>query len=327
MPESRNMRSGAERGRQRPAAPPLGGDAGQGLNSRYLRLADLRRLRHLSFASRRVVEGQYAGRHASSVRGHSVEFNDYRQYMPGDEAGDIDWKVYGRSDKMFIKLFEHQSDMSVNLLLDASASMSYRGLQRGDSKYDRACRLAAAVAFLTTNQQDQVSFALAQGGLRDFFRPHGSFGHFVSILRTMESARPGGQAGLPGALRQMATLIGRRGLLIVFSDLLDEPEEIFNALAIFTHRGSEVILFHVLHADELRLPPLDQALFIDSETGRSLSTNVADVRAAYERKLANYLSVWSSNCKGRGIDYKLVSTAADYKQALAEYLFQRASMD
>jgi len=132
-----------------------------GLNRKYLRTQDLRRLKNVFFSSRRVVEGQYAGRHASPQRGHSVEFNDYRQYMPGDEVADIDWKVYGRSDKMFIKLFEHQSDMTVNLVVDGSASMAYAGLDGRYSKYDHACLMAAAIAFLTTKQQDKVSFALA----------------------------------------------------------------------------------------------------------------------------------------------------------------------
>jgi len=122
---------------------------GTGLNSKYLRVTELRRMRNMFFASRRVVEGQYAGRHATSMRGHSVEFNDFRQYMPGDELADIDWKVYGRTDKLFIKLFEHQSDMTVNLLVDASASMAYSGMddKGGRSKYDQACMLASSATY------------------------------------------------------------------------------------------------------------------------------------------------------------------------------------
>jgi len=186
--------------------------------------------------------------------------------------------------------------------------------------------LAAAIGFLTTSQQDKVAFALAQKGLSGFIRPHGSIGHFCQVLRTMEAARPSGDANLADALRQMAPLIGRRGLLIVLSDLLDDPEDVLNALSVWTHRGSEVILLHVLHADELRLPAVHEALFIDSETKRRLSTNVGDIRQAYEKRLSQFLELWSSNCKGRGIDYKLVSTDMNYGDALEQYLFQRASM-
>jgi len=298
-----------------------------GQNRKYLHLQELRRLRNVFFSSRRVVEGQYAGRHASPQRGHSVEFNDFREYVPGDEISDIDWKVYGRTDKLFIKLFEHQSDMTVNLLVDSSASMAYAGPNGGQqSKYDQACMMAAAVAFLTTKQQDKVSFGLAREGLAAFHRPHGSYGHLMNILDSMEGAQQVGGAGLDKALRKMATLIGRRGLLVIFSDLLDDQEEIFNSLSIFTHRGSEVILFHILHADELKLPAMQEALFRDSESGDRMSVNVEDVRRAYERRLGHFLSGWSTSCRGRGIDYNLVSTSTSYHKALEQYLFKRASM-
>ena len=216
--------------------------------------------------------------------------------------------------------------MTVNLLVDASASMGYAGLTGTYSKYDHACMMAAAIGFLTTKQQDKVSLGLARDGLKDFHRPYGSFGHFAGILKTMEAARPTGRADMPDALRKMASIIGRRGLLIVFSDLLDDPETMFDALSIFTHRGSEVILFHILHADELKLPDVHEAVFIDSESHRRLSTNVGDIRAAYETRLAAFLDTWSAACRGRAIDYKIVSTATNYSEALQQYLLQRASM-
>lgn len=298
-----------------------------GLNSRYLRVQDLRRLKNLFFSSRRVVEGQYAGRHSSPQRGHSVEFSDYRQYMPGDEVADVDWKVYGRSDRLYVKLFEHQSDMTVNLLVDASASMGYAGLDGGGiSKFDHACRMAAAVAFLTTRQQDKVSFGLSQDGLKAFHRPHGSFVHLREILDAMEQARPRGEAKLAHALRSMAGRIGRRGLLVVFSDLLEDPEAILNAVSIFSHHGSEVIVFHVLHADEQHLPEMGDALFQDSESGERIALNVDDVRGAYERRLRQFLGTWETAFRGRGIDYHRVSTATEYVRALEGYLYQRASL-
>ena len=306
-------------------AEPSAADAG-GLNHKYLRLQDLRRLKNVFFSSRRVVEGQYAGRHSSPQRGHSVEFNDYRQYMAGDEIGDVDWKVYARSDKMFVKLFEHQSDMTVNLVVDASASMAYGGLRSGHRKYDQACMMAAAIAFLTTQQQDRISFGLAQGGLHQFHRPYGAFTHLLGILKTMEQVVPQGQANLAEALRRTAALIGRRGLLGVFSDLLDDQQAILDAMAVFTHRGSEVILFHILHADELKLPSMQEAIFRDSETLAAMGLHVEDVRKEYEQRLSRYLETWATACRGRGIDYNLVSTAVNYSQALAHYLYQRAGM-
>jgi uncharacterized protein (DUF58 family) len=248
--------------------------------------------------------------------------------MPGDEIADIDWKIYGRSDKLFVKLFEHQSDMTVNLLVDASASMAYRGLDGPGrpSKYDHACMMGAAVGFLTVKQQDKVSFALAQGGLAGFRRPHGSMQHLVGILDAMEAARPRGIARLGAALRDLGVLIGRRSLLVVFSDLLDDQQEVFDGLSVFTHRGSEVILFQVLHADELNLPKMQNAVFQDSENARRVSLNVEDVRSAYGDRLRRFIDGWSAACKARGIDHNVVSTATHYSRALEQYLFQRASM-
>ncbi len=323
---------------------------------RYLRVADLRRLRHMFFASRRVVEGQYAGRHASPQRGHSVEFNDYREYIPGDPLTDVDWKVLGRSDRMYIKLFEHQSDMTVNLLVDASASMAYRGADAivGDgsswlsrvslaaskrrrrshadaidrpSKYDHACLMAAAIAFLTTKQQDKVAFGVARDGLAEFHRPAGSHVHLSNILRAMEQVAPRGQARLAEALKDLARRVSRKGLVVIFSDLLEEREPLLKAISAFTARGNEVIVFQIMHAEELRLPgDVADAVFVDSETGTRRRLNVDDIRDAYQQRLRGFLDAWSAALKARGVDHQIVSTATPYNQALERYIFNRASM-
>lgn len=321
------------------------------LQHKYLRIQDLRCLRHLFFASRRPVEGIYAGRHASPQRGHSVEFNDYRAYMPGDELADIDWKVYGRSDRLFVKLFEHQSDMTVHLLVDASASMNYpykiqdprskvqsqrqarqdssSALDLGpwtlDSKYDHACRIAASIGFLSTRQQDKVSFAVARGGLRHFHRPGGAIGSLLSILRMMEQVQLGEEANLAEAIDAMASRVPRRGLLIVLSDLLEEPEPILRAMSTFTQRGGEVIVFHILHSDELNLPDAEDAIFTDAESGQRLTASIPDLRAAYEKRMEQFMVTWSAALRGRSIDYQLATTNAPYQKALEHYLFARAS--
>lgn len=297
-----------------------------GLSSKYLRVEELRWLKNLFFASRRIVEGRYAGRHCSRQRGHSVEFNDYRPYMQGDEPSDIDWKIYARSDRLYVKLFEQQSDMSVNILVDASASMSYSGIDgQGVSKYDHACRMAAAIAFLAVKQQDRTSLALARDGMHSFLRPQGSFRHFCDMLREMEGTEPTGRADLPVALREVVRRTRRRGLLVVFTDMLDDPKAILEALSIFTHRGGEVIVFQVLHDDELNLPDVPEAVFVDSETNERLGLNVPDIRRAYARKLDAFLDLCGSLCRGRGIDYNLVPVSKSYVDALRDYLLRRAS--
>lgn len=181
-------------------------------------MQDLRRLTQFFFTGRKPIEGQYSGQHATPQIGQSVEFRDYRQYMPGDEIGSIDWKIYGRSDKLFIKIFEHQADLTVNLLVDASASMAYRGVNRSrrrilpweppieepPSKFDYACSLAAAIGFLIVKQHDRVGFSLAQGGLSQFLAARGTLTHLTAILDGMEQARPQGEARLAEAIRDLA---------------------------------------------------------------------------------------------------------------------------
>jgi uncharacterized protein (DUF58 family) len=294
-----------------------------GLNRRYLRPADLRRLRALFFSGRRAIEGQYSGRHASRQRGHSVEFRDYREYLPGDDLGSVDWKVFGRSDRLVVKIYEHQTELTVNLLVDASASMAYRGAGER-SKYDQACALAAALAFLVCKQHDRVSLAFAQNGLQHHQRAQGSMTHLAALLDLMERVRPRNAAGLPQALRDLAGATRRRDLTIVLSDLWEDREEIRRSLAVPLARGGEVILFHILHADELELPRWEHGLFIDSETGERLRVNVPDVRAVYAERLRGHLDGWRRAAAGAGIDYNLVSTAEPYHLALERYLFRRA---
>ena len=206
--------------------------------------------------------------------------------------------------------------------------MAYAGHQgKGDSKFDHACRMAAAIGFLTAKQQDKVSFALAQEGLASFLRARGDLGHFCDLLRTMEAIQPRGRADLADALHQLAGMIRRRGVLVVFTDLLEvDLPAVFDALSIFMHRGGEVIVFHVMHAEEMRLPDVADALFIDSESGGRLRLNVTDIRAAYDERLRHFLAQCSAGCRGRGMDYNLVPTGQHYTEALSEYLFKRASI-
>jgi uncharacterized protein (DUF58 family) len=328
---------------------------------RYLRIQDLRRLRHMEFASRRLAEGRLTGRHDSRQRGRSIEFNDYRQYMPGDELADLDWKVYGRSDRLYVKLYEHETDLTVNVLVDASASMDYAGLEGGAglrdatglpalgsrlsarrrgvkptgdgrqptadstiSKFDQACFIAAAISFLVAKQRDRVLFGLAQGGLQSVHRPASSMRHLLAILEAMEQARPGGEAAVAGAIEQLCAVNPRKGVLVLISDLLDDREGILRALDTYRARGSEIIVFHVLHADELRLPEAANGMFIDSESGARVRVNVDDVRAAYEERMRSFLRTWAEACRRRGIDYNLVSTAESYYKPLERYLLRRS---
>ncbi|QQE11264.1 DUF58 domain-containing protein [Planctomycetota bacterium] len=327
----------------------------QNFSHRYLRVQDLHNLRNQMFVPKRVIEGLYAGKHATPQRGHSVEFNDYREYVPGDDIADIDWKVYGRSDRLYIKQFEHQADMTVNILIDASASMNYAGYDAkvsnaksgswiskvksvankfehsaqdrafsNPTKYDQACLMAAAIAFLTIKQQDRVSFGLSQKGLLKYHPPQNSFRHLTNILRTMER-QPILTASLAESIQRFSERASRRGLFIIFSDLLEDQNDIAKALSLLTHRGMEIIVFQTLHKDELHLPDLGEAIFIDAESNQRLRLATHDIRNEYNKKIKQRLDSYARLFRSQGIDHNIVTTNNHYAKALEGYLFHRGT--
>jgi uncharacterized protein (DUF58 family) len=244
--------------------------------------------------------------------------------MPGDEVGNVDWKVYGRTDKLYVRIYEHETELAVTILLDASASMAYRG-HTADSKFDQACRLAGAIGFVVTNQQDRIALGYCREGLTGFQRKSSSLSHLIGILDSMEQQIPTGRAQLPRAIQQVAGTLGRGQILIIISDLWDDRGAILQAASQMTHRGSEVIVFHVLHEDELHLPANSDALFIDSESGQRLRLNVDDIRSTYERKMQERLKSWERSFRTADIDYHRLTTSAPYHEALEKYLCRRTS--
>lgn len=301
-----------------------------GFQHRYLRLADLRRLEQMLFAPRRIVEGRFSGHFQTRQRGQSIEFRDYREYLPGDEISAIDWKAYGRTDKLFIRLFEHQSELTVQLLVDGSASMAYSASQpiprkRLDSKYDYACRLAASIGFLVMKQHDRFAFGIAQQGLKHFLPADGSMRHLSAALKAMESHRPKQTARLSTAIDELSRAGRRRSLLVLMSDLLDESDAVAQALAARIHSGGEAVVFHILHPDEVQLPAdLEHATFIDSESGGRVRLSLDEIRTAYTERMQTFLSTWESRCRSLGIDYIRAITSEPYFKVLERYLIGRA---
>ena len=295
-----------------------------GSEFRHLQPSDQQRLAPFLFHPRGAVEGRYAGRHASAHAQRSgVEFVDTRPYMPGDQVSDIDWKAYGRTDRLYVRLFERETDMTVGCLVDASASMAY-GRQSAPSKFDHACRLAAAISLLVSAQQDRVSFATESDGLKPLL-PVGAPEHqSANIPLALDQMKPVGKADLPASIWQLGQKVGRRGVIVLFSDLLTEMGPTLKAVDAIGGRGGEVIVFQTLHPDEKEGLSGGDAVLTDPETGRKLSVHLDDVKKDYQRRAAQFIERWSSALRSRGVDHRVTLVGEDPVDVLRDYLVRRA---
>ncbi len=296
----------------------------------YLNEGDLEFLRHLHFSPRVLVDGAYAGKHRSPVKGHSQEFTDYREYVPGDEPRRIDWKVHGRTDRYIIKLSEQETVMTCYLLVDKSASMAFGGKQyqeyfgaRDMSKIEYAGRLAAAISYLLVKQGDKVGLTLFDSKVRQHVPAGGTYSQLYRILDLLQSSKARYKTALTKALGEAYSLLPRRGVLILISDLLDDPDGLFEALDMYRHRNFEIILFHVLHRYELELPSLPSVNFIDAESGERLTSIPADIRRSYGQQLQGFIDQVTQVAGSRKIDYELMSTDTAPYAALQQYLESR----
>ncbi len=317
---------------RRPQPPPI--PPPRGALHRYLRAEDTRALRDLEFHPRRLTHGMFAGRHASPQRGQSSEFSDYREFTPGDDLKHLDWKVLGRSDRLYIKTFEHQAQMNVHLLVDASASMAYgrspipATRRPGAStpppdggKYDFTCRIAAAIAFLVVRQQDRAGIGFARSGLLHHLPARGTMPHLFEMVARMEKTEPMGVSNLAESFTELVRRLRRRSVLIVLSDFMDDGDELLRALRMASHRGHTIALFHVLHPHELQLPDFGETLLTDSEDPRQrLRFHAPDVREAYQANLEAFLRRWHEGCLALGIDHQLAPCDRTVPDLLREFL-------
>lgn len=316
--------------KRRAVPPPL---PGRTRTWKYLRPDELAGFENLFFAARRIVEGHYAGKHKSPYKGSAPEFVDYRQYHPGDEMRTIDWKAYAKTDRYYVKLFEKETDMNCYILLDASASMAFDGRAADAprdpsnlSKLAYASYLTAALTYLMVKQGDKVGLTVFDRKIRTHHAPGGTFSHMHSLLNVLENTQPGDQTSISKTLERASGLFRRRGLLIVISDLLDDPEAVFRALSMYSHRNFEIIIFHVLHEDEYSLPSFPNANFIDSESYAELTCMPADIRESYALQIQEFIATMETMSRARGIDYNFVSTATPYSAVLEKYLHRRKAL-
>lgn len=290
--------------------------------SRFLSPDVVAGLGTLELKARTIVEGLLLGLHRSPFRGSSVEFAEYRQYMPGDDPNTVDWKVFARSDRHYVKKFEHDTNVEVHLLLDVSASMAY-GSGTGMTKLQYGQCLVAALAYLLTGQRDAVGLGLYDDQLRDYVPTAVKAGQLTRLLIALDHAAPGVASDSAVALKQISDRLRRRGLIVVCSDLLDDQARVIDGLRLLRARGMEVVVFHVLDEAELTFPFEQAGTFRDVETGEEILTHGPAARQAYLDAVGAWRDRYVTELRGAGVDYQLARTSAPLDLSLLGWLGAR----
>jgi uncharacterized protein (DUF58 family) len=281
----------------------------------------LSRIDRLELEARQVVEGYLSGRHRSPRHGFAVEFAQHREYAPGDDIKHIDWKVYGRTERFHLKQYEQETNLVAWLLMDASESMGYGSGKR--TKYELACSAAAAMTCLVLQQTDSVGVATLAGGVRAFLRPSGQLTQLREACRAMAEGSFPGPAMLGHALNELAARTGRRGIVFVFSDLLDDVPDLLAGLQHLRYQKHEVVFFHTLDAAEIDFPFRHTTLFHGLEGLPEILTDPPGIRDNYLKALNAHISAIEAGCRAMEIDYVLLRTDCDLGHELATYLQKR----
>jgi len=288
---------------------------------RYLDPQILQKIGSLDLVAREIVEGLRVGQHKSPLKGFSTEFVHHRQYVPGDNPRHLDWRVYGRTGRYYIKLYEAETNFDANLLLDASSSMHYGS--GSISKLEYAKYMAASLAYLIVQQRDSVGLAVFDSELRRYLQPKGSASIIRDIARELDEAQPEPRTDIAAQLHDFARRLSRRGLVMLFSDLFDNIEQFVKGLDHLRFRGHNVTVFHMLDPYELTFPFDGTYRFDGLEAPEHILTEPRRIRAAYLDELNTYLTQVRSACERSHIDYVLVDTSRPIDEVLSAFLIGR----
>lgn len=289
---------------------------------RFLEPEALARVKNLSLVARGVVEGFISGLHASPYKGFSIEFAEHREYVPGDDPRHLDYKMLARTERLYVKQYEEETNMRVQILLDTSGSMNYRH-EAKITKLEYGCYLTAVLSYLMIRQQDSVGLTAFDTEIRLDMPPRGSPRHFNEMMRQLEAIQPGGETDIAATLHRLANRFKRRCLIVLISDLYDEPEEVMRGLHHFRHRRHEVIVFHVFDKAELELPFKDTIAFHDLETDERIQIDPAAIRDVYLEQIRDFIETYRRECAESQIDYIMTDTSVPYDFMLSRYLAKR----
>jgi uncharacterized protein (DUF58 family) len=295
---------------------------------KYLQPEVVSKLSNMELRARLVVEGFITGLHKSPYHGFSVEFAEHRQYMPGDEIRRVDWRVYGKTDRFYVKQFEEETNLKSYIILDTSASMRFastilRSKEQRISKIEYASYIAASLSYLMIQQRDAVGLTLYDSIVRTIIPPHSTKQHLRRVLIELEKINPSETTNSATALHQLAESISRKSLVIVLSDLFDDPEKVMAALKHFRHNNHEVLVMQILDPVERNFAFGSDGVFKDMETGEMLTTQPYHIQKAYQESMRDFIERYKRECRENSIDYILLDTATPFDIALLNYLNKR----
>ncbi len=289
---------------------------------KYLRPEVIRQVARLDLRAKFIVEGFLSGLHASPYHGFSVEFSEHRKYVPGDDLKDLDWNIYAKTDKYYLKKFQAETNLTGYLVMDLSASMAYTYRQEL-TKFEYAICLAAALGYLMIHQQDPVGLVTFDTRIQASLPPRSKRTQLGTILAVLANLKPSGQTNVANCLHQLAAMIRNRSLVMLFSDLLTDPAPVMQSLHHLRHRGNEVILFHILDEAEVHFPFDGVIEFEDVEEPHKLTLDARGIRSDYLKAVHEFQELYQEECAKANIDYVPMDTSISFDKALMGYLLQR----
>ena len=291
---------------------------------KYLKPEVVNQIKRLDLRAQFIVKGFLQGLHASPFHGFSVEFSEHRKYTPGDDPKDIDWLVYAKTDKFYIKKFEAETNITGYLVMDLSRSMGYTYRQEL-TKFDYGICLAAALCYLMVHQQDPVGLLTFDQRIRHSLAPKARRRQLGDVLSLLAQLKPEGETDIAASLIQVAAMLRRASLVMIFSDLLSEPEPVLEALYRLRYGGHDVILFHILDEAEMKFPFDGMVELEEPESGRRMTLDATGFRRDYLDQIAAFREQYRRECHKAGIDYVPLDTSMHFDKALLEYLISRSA--
>ncbi|MBI45468.1 MAG: DUF58 domain-containing protein [Candidatus Marinimicrobia bacterium] len=290
----------------------------------YLSSSVIKKISNIALRAKLVVEGFIIGLHKSPYHGFSVEFSEHRPYSFGDEIKYIDWKLLAKTDKLYIKQFEEETNLNCHILFDTSASMQYGSGEI--QKFDYAQTLCASLSYMMIKQQDAVGLTTFDTKINISIPPKSRPSHLNILLNTLHHSKVQGETKISNILHSLAESMKKRGLIILISDLFDDQEDVIKGLRHFRYKGHEIIVFHIMDDKEISLDFNESVNFIDLENNDSMKTDPRQIKSAYQKAYSNFCNQYKNECSKNNIDYVPVNTSDSLDKSLIEYLIKRTKV-